>query len=59
MEKLNVRTALEQSIRDAEASGKGEIPILAHKKNNAEWLITMRAEDWFQLYREWEAGRSI
>ena len=32
---------------------------LAHKKNNADWLITMRAEDWFQLYREWEAGRSI
>ena len=54
VEKLNVRAALEQSIRDAEASGKGEIPILAHKKNNAEWLITMRAEDWFQLYREWE-----
>ena len=52
VERLNIEDAMAQSIRDG-----GGIPIVAHRKNNCEWLITMRAEDWFQLYREWEAGR--
>lgn len=46
-----------QSIRDAEKSKDGGIPIVAHRKNNADWLVTMRAEDWFKIYREWEAGQ--
>lgn len=58
VERLNVRNALEQSIRDAKASGKGEKAMVAHKQNNAPWLVTMLAEDWIELYREWEAGRS-
>ena len=57
VERLNVREAMEQSIRDAEAEGKGNIPILAHKKSRAPWLVTMRSEDFFKLYREWEAGQ--
>lgn len=57
VERLNIRDALAQSIHDAEASGNGDIPIVAHKRNNAEWLVTMRAADWFDIYREWECGR--
>ena len=56
-ERLNLRDAMAQSIRDNEAEGKGNIPIVAHKKNNADWLITLRAGDFFEIYREWEAGR--
>ncbi|MBO5631639.1 MAG: hypothetical protein J5965_21425 [Aeriscardovia sp.] len=56
-ERLNLRDAMAQSIRDSEAEGKGNIPIVAHKKNNADWLITLRAKDFFEIYREWEAGR--
>lgn len=26
-------------------------------KNRCETLVTMRMEDWFKLYHEWEAGR--
>jgi hypothetical protein len=22
-------------------------------------MVTMRAEDWFTIYREWEAGKSL
>lgn len=55
-ERLNLRDAIAQSIRDSEAEGKGNIPIVAHKKNNADWLITLRAGDFFTIYREWEAG---
>lgn len=47
---------ISQAKRDAEASGKGNLPAVFHKKNYAEILVTMRLEDWFNLYREWEAG---
>ncbi|NLZ53398.1 MAG: hypothetical protein GX892_09670, partial [Thermoanaerobacteraceae bacterium] len=50
VEKLNIEKALQQAIAD---SKEGEIPIVAHRKNREEWLITMRAEDWFKLYRAW------
>jgi Holliday junction resolvase len=56
VERLNLEDAIAQSVRDAK---EGEIPMVAHRKNNYEWLITMRAENWFELYREWEAGRYI
>jgi len=55
VERLNIYDAIAQSKRDA----RGKIPIVAHRRNNCEWLITMRAEDWFKLYREWEAGNNV
>lgn len=48
VEKLNLEAAMEQAVRDAGT----KVPIVAHRKNNHEWLITMRAEDWFAQYRE-------
>ena len=45
-----------QARRDADANGKGNLPAVFHKKNNAEILVTMTLEDWMNLYREWEAG---
>ena len=47
---------MSQAKRDAEAGGKGNLPAVFHKKNYAEILVTMTLEDWFNLYREWEAG---
>ena len=44
---------MEQSQRDAEDEGKGNLPILAHKTSRRPWLVTMRAEDFFKLYRVW------
>lgn len=57
VEKMHLYDWIGQSVRDAEKSKDGGIPIVAHRKNNADWLITMRAEDWFKIYREWEAGQ--
>ena len=52
VERLNLRDAMEQAERDC-----GEnIPIVAHKKNGKEWLVTMRAEDWLKMIggkKEW------
>ena len=52
VEKLNLRNAMAQSENDAKASGKDEIPIVAHKISNKPWLVTMLANDWFTLYKE-------
>ena len=59
VEHLNIDDALAQAKRDAVEAGRDEMPIVAHRRNNARWKITMDAADWFKLYREWEAGRDI
>ena len=56
MERLNIHDAVKQAERDAE---KGKIPIVAHRKNHCDWLVTMKAEDWFRFFREWEAGQAL
>ena len=38
---LNVETAMRQSERDA---GDGEVPIVCHRRNGTEWLLTVRLE---------------
>lgn len=55
-EQMRLYEWMAQAKRDAEAGGKGNLPAVFHKKNHAEILVTMRLEDWFNLYREWEAG---
>ena len=50
VERLNIWEAMAQSIRDA----AGRLPIVAHRRNKCEWLVTMRLSDWFKLYRVWE-----
>ena len=52
VERLNIYDAMSQSIRDS----KGDLPIVAHRRNNYEWLVTTRFCDWIKIYREWEAG---
>ena len=54
VEKLNLIDAIRQAVRDAK---KGKLPAVFHRRDRCEWLVTMRIEDWFTLYREWEAGQ--
>ena len=54
VERLNIHDAMNQAIRDCEAAGKGDIPIVAHKKKYTKFLVTMRAEDFFKMYREYK-----
>lgn len=54
VEKLNITCAMTQAARDAKP---GEIPIVAHRRNNCPWLVTMRAGDFFEIYKDWEAGQ--
>lgn len=43
-----------QAVRDA--SGGGVVPtlmpVVAHKRNNCDWLVVLRASDFFSLVRE-------
>lgn len=57
-ERMSLYEWMAQAVRDAEAGGKGNLPAVFHRKNNAETLVTMRLDDWFRLYREWEAGKN-
>ena len=56
-ERMNLYEWVSQAKRDSE--GTGRLPAVFHKKNNAEILVTMTLEDWFNLYREWEAGMEL
>lgn len=55
-ERMQLYEWMAQAVRDAK---DGNLPTVFHKKNNADILVTMRLEDWFELYREYEAGRSL
>ena len=46
-----------QAKRDAEGTGK--YPVVFHKKNNANILVTMEFQDFMEIYREWEAGMDL
>lgn len=49
-EKMHLYDWIEQAVRDADANGKGDIPAVFHKKNNAEILVTVRFDDFMKLY---------
>jgi len=34
-----------QAVGDA----GGKTPVVAHKRNRGDWLVTMRADDWLKL----------
>ena len=53
VERLNIYDAMAQSTRGAK---DGEIPIVAHRRNNCKWLVTMKADDFFKIYREYHSG---
>lgn len=55
-ERMQLYDWMSQAKRDAKAGGKGLLPAVFHRKNNAEILVTMTLDDWFCLYREFEAG---
>lgn len=48
VESLNVRKALNQAITDAEKRQDG-IPILAWKKSNEPWTVTLLLEDFLKI----------
>lgn len=55
-EQMRLYDWIAQAKRDAEANGKGHLPAVFHKKNNAEILVTMPLDAWMEIYREYHSG---
>lgn len=49
--KLNIQTALEQSIRD---SKEGQIPVVIHRADRQDWKITFRLSDVPEFLKQME-----
>lgn len=56
VQSLNVSKAMQQAVNDRKAE---ELPVVAHRKDREEWLVTMRAEDWFEFLREWNSNKEL
>ena len=49
VERLNIDAAMEQAVNDAKPD---EVPAVFHRKNRKGWLVTMRLEDWLEMYKK-------
>lgn len=56
VERLNIHEAMEQAKAESWKRKDG-IPTVFHRRNRTEWLVTMRLEDWMDLYGEWNNER--
>lgn len=52
VEKLNINAAMNQAILESKKRGDG-VPAVFHRKNRCDWLVTMKLEDWNDLYSAW------
>ena len=43
VESLNIHKAVDQAVRDSEKTGG--VPVVCHRKNRTEWLLTVRLDD--------------
>lgn len=50
---------LYDAMAQAKADAQGKIPIVAHRRNNCEWVVIMTAKDWFKLYREYHSSMAL
>ena len=56
VEKLNLADAMSQAIADTRP---GEKPCVMHRRNNAPWLVTIRLDEFMEIYREWEPIQTL
>lgn len=55
-ERMSLYEWMEQAKRDARP---GEHPVVFHKKNNADILVTMTFDDFMEIYKEYEASMDL
>lgn len=57
VEQMRLYDWMDQAKRDSK--GTGNIPAVFHKKNNAEILVTLRFDDFMEIYKEFEAAKYL
>ena len=50
VEKLNLYNAYHQSVRDNNAKNAGDIPVVIHKKNREETLVSLSLDDFLKIF---------
>ncbi len=55
-ERLNIYEAIKQAIAEAKKRADG-VPAVFHRRDREGWLVTMRLEDWIDMYGEWRDGK--
>ena len=50
VEKLSIHKAVQQSQEDKRDE---ELGMVAHRKNNTEWLVTMTLDEWMEIYKRY------
>lgn len=56
-EQFRIYDWITQAVHDAKKLGR--LPAVFFKKNNHEVLVTMRFDDWMQMYKEYECSVSF
>ena len=55
VERLNIVDAMDKARQES-----GDLPpVVAHRKNHCDWLVTMRADDWFEVMREYMYSKEL
>lgn len=57
--KRQENVSLEAALRQARDDAKSKPAIVAHRKNRGRWRITMDIDDFFTMYREFEASLTM
>lgn len=50
VERLNIEKAMDQCLEDKH---KDDLGIVAHRKNNRDWLVTMTFLDFMEMYKRY------
>ena len=53
VEHLNISKAMAQAVAEA-AKREDGLPTVFHRRDREGWLVTMRLEDWIDLYGAWK-----
>lgn len=62
VERLNLYDAVGQAVKDSGVDALPfdyDLPTVFHRKDRSEWLVTMRLNDWMDLYKAWEVGQRL
>ena len=55
-ERMELYKWLAQAERDNAASKHPQTPVVIHKANNKPILVSLKFDDFIQMYKEWEAS---
>ena len=57
VERLDLYAAMFQAINDSRKTEK--LPVVFHKRNNYDLLVTMRFQDWIELYNSYYSDMKL